>query len=257
MKEELTLITKAVPGFHGWSHADKIRFFAWFLHSKLKENRFSGSDIAKCYSVLEIEKPSSISPFLADMGNRKPKELLRDAGGWYMPSTLRDSYESKYGQRAITVEVMKLLKDLPAKVPNVAERDFLGEALICFENGAFRAAIVMTWNLAYSHLLEFILKHHLAAFNNKYQVMFPGKWAKAKAAPVSNYDDFAVDLKESEVLEIAKAANAINNDVYKVLEPKLGRRNSAAHPSSVAIGQLQAEEFIQDLALNVVLKLVI
>ena len=142
-------------------------------------------------------------------------------------------------------------------MPNVAERDFLDEALICFEHQAFRAAIVMTWNLAYSHLLEFILKHHVATFNAKYQAMFPGKWAKAKAAPVSKYEDFSVDLKESEVLDVAKSANAITNDVYKVLEPKLGRRNSAAHPSSVKIGQLQAEEFIDDLVNNVVLKLMI
>jgi hypothetical protein len=66
-----------------------------------------------------------------------------------------------------------------------------------------------------------------------------------------------VDLKESEVLAIAKSANAISNDVFKVLESKLGRRNSAAHPSSVAIGQLQAEESINDLVTNVVLKLTI
>ena len=70
-------------------------------------------------------------------------------------------------------------------------------------------------------------------------------------------DDFSVDLKESEVLEIAKAANAITNDIYKVLEPKLGRRNSAAHPSSVTIGPLQMEEFIDDLVTNVILKLTI
>ena len=113
----------------------------------------------------------------------------------------------------------------------------------------------MTWNLAYSHLLDFILHHHLDAFNTKYESSLPGKWAKAKAAPITKYDDFSVDLKESEVIEVAKSANVISNDVHKILIAKLGRRNSAAHPSSVKIEQLQAEEYIDDLVKNVVLML--
>jgi hypothetical protein len=32
------------------------------------------------------------------------------------------------------------ISDLPAGVPDVAEREFLDEALICYRNGAFRAA---------------------------------------------------------------------------------------------------------------------
>jgi hypothetical protein len=61
---------------------------------------------------------------------------------------------AKYGERKITVEVTKMLTDLPAKVPDVAEREFLDEALICYRNGAFRAAVVMTWNLAFRPPVE-------------------------------------------------------------------------------------------------------
>jgi hypothetical protein len=73
---------------------------------------------------------------------------------------------------------------------------------------------------------------------------------------LSKIDDFSDNLRESEVIKIAKSASIINSDVGKILEEKLGRRNSAAHPSNVKIGQLQAEEFIDDLVKNVVLKLV-
>jgi hypothetical protein len=69
-------------------------------------------------------------------------------------------------------------------------------------------------------------------------------------------DDFGDMLKESEVIRIAKSATIISNDVAKILDEKLGRRNSAAHPSGVRIEQLQAEDFIDDLVKNVVLKLV-
>jgi len=69
-------------------------------------------------------------------------------------------------------------------------------------------------------------------------------------------DDFGDELKESEAIEICNSAGIITKDQHKILTAKLGRRNSAAHPSSVNIDQLQAEEFIDDLIKNVVLSLV-
>jgi len=68
-------------------------------------------------------------------------------------------------------------------------------------------------------------------------------------------DDFAEELKELKVIEICNSAGILTKDMHRILAEKLGRRNSAAHPSSVEIKQLQAEEFIDDLITNVVLKL--
>jgi hypothetical protein len=126
-----------------------------------------------------MAQPSSTSPFLASMEKKKPKELLRDKGGYCLEHSLRERMTAKYGQRKITVQVTKMLTDLPARVPDVAEREFLDEALICYRSGAFRAAIVMTWNLAFDHLLNFILKHHLAGFNKQW----PISYAKRRAKP--------------------------------------------------------------------------
>jgi hypothetical protein len=82
-----------------------------------------------------------------------------------------------------------------------------------------------------------------------------GKWQKAKVQNISKFDDFAVDLGESDILEVAKSAVILTNDIYKILLHALGKRNSAAHPSSVKIEQLQAESLIDDLVKNVVLVL--
>jgi hypothetical protein len=68
-------------------------------------------------------------------------------------------------------------------------------------------------------------------------------------------DDFNEELKESQVIEICNSADIITKDVHRILKEKLGTRNSAAHPSSIEIGQLQAEAFIDDFIKNVVLKL--
>jgi hypothetical protein len=122
--------------------------------------------------------------------------------------------------------------------------------------GAFQAAIVMTWNLTFWHLCTFVLKHHLAAFNTRYPVSLPNKHVKAKVQTIAKYEDFLLELKESEVLTICRDAKIIDPNIYKILDAKLDRRNSAAHPS-VKIDQLQAEEYVDDLVKNVVLKLVI
>jgi hypothetical protein len=42
------------------------------------------------------------------------------------------------------------------KISDEAERLFLTEAISCLRAKAFRATIVMTWNLAYDHLLNWI-----------------------------------------------------------------------------------------------------
>lgn len=255
MQPELNELVHRIHDFSGWKHADKIRFFAWFLHAVQKKERFSTRDIASCYEALHLERPSSIAPFLASMETRKPKELLREGDSFVLERRVRQEFDGKYGQREITVEVARLLTELPERVPDLAEKDFLREALICYRHGAFRAAVVMCWNLAYFHLCSYILKNGLAAFNTQYPVRYPDKHRRARVPVISTYDDFSVDLKESEVVEISKSAALITNDEYKILNEKLGRRNSAAHPSLSHISQLQAEAFIDDLIRNIVLRL--
>ncbi len=213
------------------------------------------ADISKCYREVHLAEPQNIPGQLAALVSKKPPDVLKNKSGYRLEKRVRDEYDKKYGQRAITVEITNLLKDLPSKLPDLAERTYLDEALKCFSVGSFRASIVMTWNLAYHHLLDFILKYQLAEFNARWPSVFQGHHTKGSKA-IAKIDDFGDILKESEVIKIAKSASIISHDVAKILEEKLGRRNSAAHPSGVKIEQLQAEEFIDDLVKNVVLKLI-
>ena len=251
----LTDVVGSVPGFASWSHADKIRYFGWFLVAHEKRDRFNSTDIGKCYDQLRMAPPASISPFLNQMEKAKPKPLvLRDSRGFYLEHSLFEVLNAKYGERKITIQVTQMLMELPSKVPDVAEREFLNEALICYREGAFRAAIVMAWNLAFDHLLNFILKHHLVAFNKQWPISLSTRNQKARVQAVSTRDDFG-ELKESEILLICKSAAIVTPGLYDILDEKLGRRNNAAHPSTIVISQIQAEGVIDDLVNNVVLKL--
>ncbi|MDB6037508.1 MAG: hypothetical protein JWM99_1349 [Verrucomicrobiales bacterium] len=144
------------------------------------------------------------------MEKRNPKEALRDGSGYRLESRVVGQFDQRYGQRAATVLVHKILTELPSKIPALAERAYLEEALICFRHKAFRAAIVMCWNLAYDHLCEFVLAHHITRFNTQ----FPKTYPKAEFKPIVMRDDFA-SWKECQVLQVFKSAGIVSDSIHK------------------------------------------
>lgn len=247
---ELADFVDRIPGFSSFSHADKIRIFAWFIHSMRNQDRFKPADIRSCYEGLSLDQPTDVNPFLAQMLSRRPREVLRDNGGYALEKRVRDPLDVKYGRRVATVQVDKLLSDLPAKIPSLAERSFLDEALICFRHKAFRAAIVMTWNLTYDHLCELVLVKYLVEFNSQ----LPKSYPKAEISSIAKKEDFS-ELKESQVLQICRSANITSKDIHKVLKEKLDKRNTYAHPTTLTLAPQTTEEYIIDLINNVLLML--
>lgn len=249
---ELNELSKRATSLAERSHAEKIKLFGWYLHCHKGLPQFQVSDVRKCYEALDLAVPLSFSGYFQNL--LRAKELLKNRSGYRLESRAREQLQARYGNRDITVEVTHLLRSLPDKVPSLAERTYLNEALVCFEHTAFRAATVMAWNLAYHHLCDYVLKHHLANFNKKWPDVFPGHH-KRRTKHIGTIDDFNRELKESEMIDICNSANIITKDIHRILSEKLGRRNSAAHPSNVDIGRLQTEAFIDDLVRNVVLML--
>ena len=98
---------------------------------------------------------------------------------------------------------------------------------------------------------EWIIRNHLAAFNARIAVNYP----KKAGMVIKNKEDFSDHLKESEVIEISKSAGFLHDNIKKIMNDKLTKRNLAAHPSLVEITQYQAEDVISDLVNNVILML--
>ena len=248
---QLQDVLSSITGFSAWSHVQKIRFFAWYIHFYRNQERFNQADIRACYDELYLDKPSNVSPYLAQLRDRKPKEVVQDKRGYYLVRQVREKFELEYGQRQTAIQVEQLLLELPDKVSDLAEQVFLQEAIACFRCGAFRAAIVMCWNLAFDHLCNYVMKSHLTAFNTQ----LPLKYPRSRITAIATRDDFN-ELKEFEVIEVCKSARIISGNLQKILHEKLKRRNIAAHPSSEVILRFQTEDFITDLVNNVVLKLI-
>ena len=249
---DLAALKQAIPGLADKSHYDKIKIFGWWLHVHKSKPSFTGADIGKCYDDLHFAAPTSFGAYIKTLFEKK--ELLKAGNGYKLENKIREKLDAAHGKSEVTIKVNYLLTDLAAKLPDMAERAYYQEALICYNHGSRRAAVVMTWNIAYSHLCDHVLAKRLADFNARWQLTFPGMH-KNKVRAIATMDDFNDELKESEVLTICRDGGIITKNIYNIMHAALGRRNAAAHPSSVIIDQLQTDAYIVDLITNVILQI--
>jgi hypothetical protein len=250
---ELADLKEAVPGLGDKQHNDLILIFGWWLHTHKKKTAFTGADIGKCYSTLHYPAPSSFGGYFQNLVTRK--DLLKVNGGYKLGHKIREKLDAAYGQSATTAKVTDLLTGLADKIPDMAERTYYQEALICYKHGSMRGAVVMTWNIAFSHLCEHVLTKRLADFNARWQLSMPGMH-KNKVKTIAVFDDFNDHLKESEVLTVCRDGNIITKNIFNAMTAALGKRNAAAHPNAVVIDQLQTDAYIADLIVNVVQQIV-
>lgn len=251
---ELKEFAAAVPGFAALPHREKIIHFGWYLHTHKARERFGQAHIRACYNDLHMDEPNLSEQFKRLLA-RRPKVLLPDGSGFRLEHSARENLDKKYGEHETTIAISKMLKELPGKISDEAEKVFLSEAIKCYHNKAFRAAIIMAWNLAYDHLLHWILKEptRLAAFNAHIVGRIGPK--RGSGMVIAKREDFE-DLKESETLDICNSAGLFaSSNTYTILGIQLKKRNMAAHPSLVVIDGPAADDTISSLVNNVVLVL--
>lgn len=248
---ELADLANQVRSFDSASPGEKIRIVAWYLHRYRDMDSFRTGDIRTCFEGLHLPVPN-IAMYLSRMTEGRSPKALRAGDTYRLSRAGRSDLDSAHGLNPSVVQVSKLLSDLPAKLPDMAEKSFLTEALNCYRVEAYRACIVMTWNLAFDHLLRWIMNdaQRLADFNAAISKRYPKKAGNA-VTDQTHFEEF----KESEVIEICNTAGLMSGNVIKILREKLSKRNLAAHPTSVVVVQSQADDVVTDLVNNVLLAL--
>jgi hypothetical protein len=135
------------------------------------------------------------------------------------------------------------------RINSEEQRNFIGEAVACLRIDARRACIIMIWSATIDHLYEFILTHKLNDFNAALRRR-PGRYS---TLIITTKEDFH-DIRDQVFIEVCRSSNIISNDVRKILDEKLGIRNSCAHPSLIKIHLTKVVNFIEDLIDNVIIK---
>ena len=226
-----------------------IALFAYFLTEELGEKAATAKSIDDCFRACDLRVPSRTARYLSENAGKGTKFVKTD-GGYRLERSFRDSLKSELGVESIVKETSAELRALEAKVPNDSKRTFLSETIDCFEIGAYRATIVMCWLLTIDHLQEHVLKHHMTEFNAALARVTD---KRVRVSRVSTRDDFG-DMPENKFIELLRSAGLVSNDVRKILDEKLGTRNSCAHPSGVTIKRSKVIDFVDDLVENVLLK---
>lgn len=242
-----------ISGYGSIKEIELIKVVMWWAHTYAGREWIDTEYLRVCYGQLGRAVPNGgFTSFLRSLAERKPPHVIKTRSGYKLEHRIADELTSAYGQREAAIRVDKLLTDLPVKLANPEEKAYLEETLICFRHKAFKAAVVMAWNVAYDHVCHWVLadSQRLAAFN----AQLAKTYAKKNYPAISSRDSFE-DPKESEVIQVLASASLINGAIHTVLKEKLDRRNKAAHPSGLIVTQPTAEDVISDLITNVVLKL--
>lgn len=245
MKDLVTFVEQ-IDGFLGKSVSFKIECFAWYLHEVQMKDRFEAIEIGPCFDGTHVPRPGNVHAALKGLCDRKPARLIRDAKGYRLSAASRIEMTRLLPVRASSVKTTMLLNTLLDRISDPAQKTFLNETLVCFKHHAYRAAIVMAWNLAFHDVLDRIFDSHLTSFNEQLAKTFP------KEKLVVNRSDFE-DLKESRIIEIGRGAGIFGATTAKRLKEKLDKRNTAAHPSTGIVLPVTADEVISDLVENVIL----
>ena len=240
-----------IPDAGNKSPAELISYFVYFLTIVEQEEAASPAGVARCFELLRIPPYSNIRAYLSKHSKRGSKQqFIRAKAGYTLSRAGQLEIQKTLHVGPAKLETSLLLRSLLPKLTDSEERSFLQEAIDCYEIGARRASIVMTWQLAIHHLCRHVIAKEIPAFN---AALAANTDKRVKVSSISKMDDFS-EIPEGKLIEFLRSAKIISNDVRKILEGKLGVRNSAAHPSTVVIAEVKATDFILDLVENVVAK---
>jgi hypothetical protein len=227
---------------------EAVGFFLYYLTVEMGAEASGAIAIDQCFKECDLAVPARTSAYLSE-GTAAGRYVKADRG-YKLQRHYREELSQQMGAEKVVAQANVELRRLEHKITTPSTSDFLKETIDCFEAGANRATIVMCWILAVDHLIEYVLTHRLTEFN---AVLANNTDKRVKVTRIVSRDDFS-DIPEGKLVEFLRAAGVISNDVRKILEEKLGTRNSCAHPSGVAIKPSKVIDFVDDLVENIVLK---
>jgi len=164
--------------------------------------------------------------------------------------------QSEYGGR---VKVADADQESPAaaldsleeavKTAPAAYRPYLEEAVGCYRNGIYRAAILMVWAAVIQHLYQTVGGHRGGL--NKLEKANKARFGSMKKyRQVKKQDDLSY-LGEKDFLWAAEDAGVFNRNARKLLLERLDLRNLCGHPTGYQPGREETVVFIESLILNV------
>lgn len=247
-----------VPNFQEYSRKSKILLLAYYLRQYYGFVEFTANNIKDCCKGV-LKPPSQLTQQLKLLSKGKNSLLVKGSktGSYSLAMAGLNEVENYLSSKEQSTNIIDsflahafpYLKRVVAKVGEENQKKFMAEAISCLGVDSRRATIIMTWVGTIDHLYDYILTHKLSEFN----AALHKRTDKYSHLTVVVKDDFS-DIREAVFIEVARSARIISNDIRKILDEKLGIRNTCAHPSGVEIHGTKVVSFIEDLVDNVIVK---
>ncbi|MEX2558027.1 MAG: hypothetical protein WEB06_20640 [Actinomycetota bacterium] len=245
---------------HGdFSRKSKILLFAFYLRKYKGQAEFGSTEIRACFQEAMLRVPGDLSQLLKALSKGRQTPIIRSRtpnryslsihGQTEVEAILPETTASSEVLGSFLDAALPYLKRTIAKIDDDIRREFLAEAIACLGVEARRATIVMVWLATVDHMQEYVLTKKCADFN----AALTRRSDKLSQLSIAARDDFG-DIKDAAFIEVCRSAKIITNDVRKILEEKLGTRNSCAHPATIQVGDSKVVSFIEDLVDNVIAK---
>lgn len=238
-----------IDSFYNLNVKAQVDYIAFYLTQYTDCDSVTAKLINDILTELDLHPYKRLAQYLSDESRGRYGKYVRSkTTGYRLNGKLVSEFSTSLGKTPIKKDLNEELVQLIGIVSEKNERAFLEEAMKCYQVSARRAAIILIWLVSINHLQNYIFANKLDEFNAEL-----AKNPYKKVKKIVNKDDFS-ELPENKFIELSRASHVISNDVRKILDEKLGTRNSAAHPSGVMISEHKAIEFGVDLISNVILK---
>lgn len=248
-KSKLENFIASLSDFHSWSKPKQVDYLAYYLHTEEDMNTIEVRDIRECIDLLSLRKYGRLAAYISEnASNSKNGKYIKKGKGYHLERGVLTEIQREVENEPIKVAVDEKLLEILRQVGETDERAYLTEAVNCYRVGACRAAILLTWIVCVERIRTYVFGQSLDEFNQALKKNPYKKYDK-----VVKYEDFS-DLPDWKFVEICRSASILTNDQRKLLDEKLGIRNSAAHPSSITFSEHKTTTFIIDIIQNVLLK---
>lgn len=250
---ELNEFLNPLSDFHKWDGKKQVDYLSFYLQGATMGGCtwYSTTDIQDLYSKIPLTPYKRIAQYLSEE-SLKPKGgkyVRKMKSGYVLSKHTYDEIQTSLTKNPRKIAVSVTLKSLTKKIKDEGEAVFLSETIDCYEIGATRASIVMMWTLTVAHLRNLILNKHLHAFNSEVGIWNQGH-PKNQLSTINTYDDFG-EIPDHRFIELTRSSKIITKEQKHILEDKLKTRNTAGHPTTTIIAPSKADEYIDDLALNI------
>ncbi|WP_182525952.1 hypothetical protein [Nocardioides dongkuii] len=158
------------------------------------------------------------------------------------PTPVRDTAHESPAQ------ALQSLVDARAAAP-AEYADYLHEAVTAYENGLYRAAILMVWAASIEHLYG-VVRARKGGVKAIQAANFSRYGTAKNYREIKKVDDLLY-MSESQFLQIGEDAGIFNRNARQVLIERLSLRNRCGHPTGYRPGREETVVFIESLTLNI------